>query len=80
MNALGPAGGGDIAADYESSTNSKLTPHADALPQAPRAKEQKQDAVTNIVSTLLESFLDIPKQVGEGVIKAALNLFNAFAG
>ena len=71
---------GNIATDYESSTNPKPIPYAEALTQAPRAEEQKQDALTNIVSAILESVLDISKYVGKGVVKTALNLFNVFAG
>ena len=70
---------GNSAIDHGFSTKPELAPHTEALAQAPQA-EAKQDAVTNIVSAVLESALDIPKHIGTGLVETALKILNIFAG
>ena len=37
-------------------------------------------AVTDIVSAVLETALDIPKNIGTEIVGTALKIFNIFAG
>ena len=70
---------GNPAIDHEIPIKPELAPHTEALMQA-RQTEGKQDAVTDIVSAMLETALDIPKHIGTEIVGTALKIINIFAG
>ena len=67
------------AIDHKIPIKPELAPHTEALTQA-RHTEGKQVAMTDIVSAMLETALDISKHIGTEIVGTALKIFNIFAG
>ena len=57
----------------------ELAPNTKALTQALHT-EGKHDAVTDIVSAVLETALNIPKHIRSELVGTALKMFNIFDG
>ena len=70
---------GNPAIDHTIPSKPEPAPHTEALTQAQHTKG-KQDAVTDIVSAVLETALDIPKHMETEIVGTALKIFNIFAG